>query len=62
MKMIPPQPKPLGCSKDGHKREVYSNPGLPKEGRKSQIQNQTLHLKELEKAQQIKPKTRRKQE
>ena len=34
MKMIPPQPKPLGCSKDGHKREVYSNPGLPKEGRK----------------------------
>ena len=34
MKMITPQPKSLGHSKGGHKREVYSNPGLPKEGRK----------------------------
>ena len=34
MKMITPQPKPLGCSKGGHKKKVYSNPGLPKEGRK----------------------------
>ena len=34
MKMITPQPKPLGHSKGGHKRKVYSNPGLPKEGRK----------------------------
>ena len=24
----------LGRSKDGHKRKLYSNPGLPKEGRK----------------------------
>ena len=34
MKWKHDSPKPLGCSKDGHKREVYSNPGLPKEGRK----------------------------
>ena len=34
MKMITPQPKTLGRSKGGHKRKVYSNPGLPKEGRK----------------------------
>ena len=34
MKMITPQHKISGCSKGGHKREVYSNPGLPKEGRK----------------------------
>ena len=27
-------PKPLGCSKGGHKRKVYSNTGLPKEGGK----------------------------
>ena len=26
--------KPLGCSKGGHKKKVYSNPGLPKEGAK----------------------------
>ena len=34
MKMKTPQRKPLGCNKGGHKRKVYSNPGLPKEGRK----------------------------
>ena len=34
VKMITPQPQPLGHSKGGHKRKVYSNPGLPKEGRK----------------------------
>ena len=33
MKMITPQPKPLGCSKGGHKRKVYGILGLPKEGR-----------------------------
>ena len=26
--------KPLGCSKNGSKREVYSNTGLPQETRK----------------------------
>ena len=27
-------PKALGCSKSGHKREVFSNIGLPEEARK----------------------------
>ena len=60
--MITPQPKPLGCSKGGHKKKVYSNPGLPKEGRKILHTHLTLCLKELEKEQQIKPKTSRRQE
>ena len=34
MKMRTRQSKPLGCSKDSHRREVYSSPGLPKEGGK----------------------------
>ena len=37
MKIITPQPKNSGMviGKGGHKRKVYSNPDLPKEGRKS---------------------------
>ena len=62
MKMITPQRKPLGCSKGGHKRKVYSNPGLPKEGRKISDTQPNLMTKELEKEQQIKPKTSRRQE
>ena len=34
MKMLTHNPKPLGHSKGSHKRKLYSNPGLPKEGRK----------------------------
>ena len=34
MKMITPQPKTSGMKEVGHQRGVYSNPGLPKEGRK----------------------------
>ena len=34
MKMITPQPQTSGHSKGGRKKEVYSNPGLSKEGRK----------------------------
>ena len=34
IKMITPQPKTSGMHKGGHRREDYSNPGLPKEGRK----------------------------
>ena len=52
----------MGCSKGGHKRKVYNNPGLLKKEESSQIYNLTLHLKELEKEQQIKPKTSRRQE
>ena len=51
----------MGHSTGSHNRKVYSNPGLPKEGR-SQIHNLTLHLKELEKEQQIKPQISRRQE
>ena len=45
-----------------HKRKVYSNPGLPKKEDRAQIHNLTIHLKELEKEQQIKLKTSRRQE
>ena len=46
----------MGCSKSSSKREVYSNTILP------QINNLTLHLKELEKQGQTKPKVRRRKE
>ena len=40
-------------SKSSSKREVYSNTVLPQETRKkSQINNLTLHLKQLEKEEQ----------
>ena len=55
--------KPLGCSKSSHKREVYSNTGAYlKKQDKSQINNLTLLLKELEKEQQTKSKMRRRKE
>ena len=41
-------PKLMGCRKGSPVREVQSNTGLPKEDKKSQINNLTLHLKELE--------------
>ena len=34
MQMITPQPQTSGVQQGSHRREVYSNPGLPKEGRK----------------------------
>ena len=51
----------MGCSKSNSKREVYSNTILPQETIK--ISNKlTLHLKELEKEEQTKPKIRRRKE
>ena len=51
----------MGCSKTSSKREVYSNTILPQETRK--ISNSlTLHLKELEKEEQTKPKVSRRKE
>ena len=44
----------MGCSKSSYKREVYSNTSLRKQ-EKSQINNISLHLKQLEKG-QTKPK------
>ena len=53
----------MGRSKSSSKREVYSNTILPQEARrKSQINNVTLHIKELEKEEQTKPKVSRRKE
>ena len=45
----------MGCSKSSSKREGYSYTSLSKETRKIS-NNLTLHLKELEKEKQTKPK------
>ena len=51
----------MGCSKSSSKWEVYSDTILPQETRK--ISNKlTLHLKELEKEEQRKPKVSRRKE
>ena len=42
-------PKPVGYCKSSAKGKVHSNTGLPQEMRKSQINNLTVHLKQLEK-------------
>ena len=52
----------MGCSKSSSKREVYRNTILPQETRKSQINNLTLHLKQLEKEEQKNPKVHRRKE
>ena len=53
-------PKPLGCSKSSSKWEVNSNTILPQETRKkSQVNNLTLQLKQLEKEYQTKLKVSR---
>ena len=46
----------MGHSKSSSKREVYSNTILPQERRKISSNHLTLHLKELEKEEQTKPK------
>ena len=51
----------MGCSKSSYKREVYSNTILPQETRKIS-NNLTLHLGELEKEEQTKPKVNRRKE
>ena len=51
----------MGCSKSGSKMEVYSYTSLPQETRKIS-NNLTLHLKELEKEEQTKPKVCRRKE
>ena len=49
----------MGHSKSRSKREVYNN---SRKQEKSQINNLTLHLKELEKEEQTKPKVNRRKE
>lgn len=46
------QPQIFGMQQKLFKREVYSNTGIPKETRKSQINNLNLHQKETEKEEQ----------
>ena len=42
-------PKPVGHYKSSARGKVHSNIGIPQETRKSQINNLTVHLKQLEK-------------
>ena len=51
----------MGHSKSSSKREIYSNTNLPQETRKIS-NNLTLHLKQLEKEEQTKPKVSRRKE
>ena len=51
----------MGCSKSSSKREVYSNTILKKQ-ETSEINNLTLHLKQLEKEEQKNPKVGRRKE
>ena len=46
----------MGCSKSSSKREDHSNIILSQKTRKHQIDNLTLHLKQLEKEEQKTPK------
>ena len=52
----------MGCSKSSSKREVYSNTSLPQDTRKTSNKQSNLHLKELEKEEQIKSKVSTKKE
>ena len=54
-------PKPMGLSKSSSKREFYSNQAYLRKQEKFQINNLTLHIKELEKEELTKPKGSRKQ-
>ena len=56
------QQKPMGHSKRNTEREVHSNMRLPKEDKNSQMNNLTLHLKELEEQQQTNPRAKRRKE
>ena len=53
----------MGYSKSSPKREIHHNTSIPQKiGKKFQIQKLTLHLKGLEKEQQIKPTPSRRRE
>ena len=54
-------PKSMGHSKGSSKREVYSDTSLPQETRKIS-NNLTLHLKELQKEEQTKPRVSRRKD
>ena len=52
----------MGFSKSSAKGKVHSNTSLPQETRKSQINNLTLHLKQLEKEEMKNPRVSRRKE
>ena len=52
----------MGHCKSSAKGKVHSNTSLPKETRKSQINNLTLHLKQLEKEEMKNPRVSRRKE
>ena len=56
-------PIPMGHCKSSAKRKVHSNTGIPQETRKkSQINNLTLHLKQLEREEVKNPSVSRRKE
>ena len=62
MKMKTQPPKTVGHCKSSAKGKVHSNTGIPQETRKSQINNLTLHLKQLEKEEMENPRVSRRKE
>ena len=52
----------MGHSKSSPKGKVHSNTATPQETRKSQINNLTLHLKQLEKEEMKNPRVSRRKE
>ena len=63
MKMKHNNPKPMEHCKSSSKGKVHSNTGLPQEIRKkSQINNLTLHLKQLEKEEIMNSRASRRKE
>ena len=52
----------MGHCKSSAKGKVHSNTGIPQERRKSQINNLTLHLKQLEKEEMKNPRVSRMKE
>ena len=52
----------MAYCKSSAKGKVHSNTGLPQEMRKSQINNLTVHLKQLEKEEMKNPRVSRRKE
>ena len=52
----------MGHCKSSAKGKVHSNTGIPQETRKSQINNLTLHLKQLEKEEMENPRVSRRKD
>ena len=52
----------MGCSKSHSKKKVYSNTNPPEETRKSSNKKAILHLKQLEREEQTRPKVNRRKE